>query len=81
MEEIQVETLEIDGKDYVLLESLEANGKKYFYFSNFENQNDIQILKEKIESDEKYFVSLDSETEYDEALILFNQKYKDINKN
>ncbi|MBQ8681831.1 MAG: hypothetical protein IJ509_02865 [Bacilli bacterium] len=78
MEEVQVETLEIDGKDYILIDSLEKDNNKYFYFSDSQNPSDIQILKEQVDGEEKFFVSLDTENELNEALMIFGQKYKDV---
>ena len=75
MEEIQVNTLEINGKNYFLVDSITENKNTYHFFAELTNPNSIQVLKEKTESDDTYYVSLDTESEFDYALALFYDKY------
>ena len=72
-----VETIKINDKEYFLVDSIIKGENKYHYFLNENYINDIYILKDKIENGEKYFVSLDTENEFNQALILFYQKHKD----
>ena len=80
MEEVSVNIIELDGKDYFLLDSLIEEKNTYHFFSNIKNQNDVQILKDKVEDGETFFVSLDTEYEFNHALSLFYDKFhgKDI---
>ena len=71
-----VQTLEIDGKEYILVDSISSEKKTYYYFSNESDVSDIQILTEKEENNEEYFISLDSEYEFNYALSLFFNKHK-----
>lgn len=77
----EVKTLEIDGKEYFLVDSI-FNGKKtYYYFSNETDASDIYILTDKTENNQEYFVSIDTEKEYNNALVLFLENHKeDIEK-
>ena len=74
MEEIN--TLEINGKKYGLIDSISDDKEVYNYFSNLEDANDIQILKDKVINGEENFVSLDTEDEFNYALTLFFNKHK-----
>lgn len=84
MEEIQVNTILIDGMEYCLIDTLEEKGKKYYYFVNETNSNDVQVLTDAVKDGEEVFVSIESDNEFDRALSLFYNKYKDsemFNKN
>lgn len=72
MSEITMNTLEIDGKDFILIETIE----KYNFFAEENNPENICILKELEEDNETYYVSLDSDDELDEAFILYYDKLK-----
>lgn len=69
----EVNTLEIDGKEYILLDTITNNNNTYHYFSNESDVNDIEILKDSQDD----FVSIDTESEWNEALTLFLNKHKD----
>ena len=84
MEEIQVNTILIDGIEYCLIDTLADNGKNYYYFVNEANSNDVQVLTDSVKDGEEFFVSIESDNEFDQALKLFYEKYKDsemFNKN
>lgn len=84
MEEIQVNTILIDGIEYCLVDTLENRGKNYYYFVNEKNSNDVQVLTDAVKDGKEFFVSIESDNEFDRALSLFYEKYKDsdvFNKN
>ena len=75
MEEVELKVLEIDNKKYFLLDSI-SNGKNtYCYFSNLIDNHDVLLMKNQLEDDDGYFISLDTEAEYDYALSLFYDKF------
>lgn len=73
--EVQVTVLEINGKNYMLLDSVEKDDNTYRFFSELTNPHNIQVLKDKQEDDDTYYVSLDTEYEFDYALSLLYDKY------
>lgn len=74
MEEKEIQVIEIDSKKYFLVDTLNGDENTYYYFSNVENNEDVIILKDDLDN----FVSLDDDKEFDRALCLFYDKYKDI---
>ncbi len=74
MENVTVDTIEIDGQEYFLLDTLKSEQNTYHFFANINNQSDIQVLKTKVENQEEYYVSLDTESEFDQAWALFYKK-------
>lgn len=74
MSEINMNVLEIDGKDFVLIETV----SKYNFFVEQDNPQNICVLKEVEENDEIMYVSLD-EDEFDEAFSLYYEKLKSTN--
>lgn len=73
---VQVTTIEIDGQEYFLVDYVEENGNTYDFFANINNIEDIQILKEKVTDGEKFYVSIDSNLEFDKAFNLYYNKLK-----
>lgn len=71
-QEVEMNVLNIDGKDYFLMDCL-VGKNAYYYFSNIKDANDIVVLKEQGDN----FVSLGSQMELDAAFSLFYEKYKD----
>ena len=74
MNEVNMNILELDGKDFLLVETVD----KYNFFVEVDNYDNICILKEVIENDESMFVNLE-EDEVDEALGLYYEKLKNAN--
>ena len=74
MNEVNMNVLEIDGKDFLLVETV----GKYNFFVELNNYDNICILKEVVENDESVFVNLE-EDEVDEALGLYYEKLKNAN--
>lgn len=70
----EIETLEIDGKEHVLVDKITKNDNTYYYFVEEENIGNIKILKEQGED----LISIEEEKEFNDSLILFLNKHKDL---
>ena len=73
MEDIETSVVEIDGKEFFLLNTLD----KYMFYVDKDNPEDFYIFKEVNVDGEEYIVSLDDEDEYDNALDMYYEKYGD----
>ena len=71
MEDIETSVVEIDGKEFFLLNTLD----KYMFYVDKDNPEDFYIFKEVNVDGEEYIVSLDDEDEYDNALDMYYEKY------
>ena len=74
MSEISMNVLEIDGKDFVLIETVD----KYNFFVEQDNIENICVLKEVIEDNESFFVEIEDD-EFDKAFSLYYEKLKSTN--
>lgn len=74
MSEVNMNVLEIDGKDFVLVETVD----KYNFFVEDGNTQNICVLKEVEENNEVMYVNLDEE-EFDYAFNLYYEKLKGTN--
>ena len=74
MSEVNMNVLEIDGKDFVLVETVD----KYNFFVEDGNTQNICVLKEVEENNEVMYVSLEEE-EFDYAFNLYYEKLKGTN--
>lgn len=74
MSEISMNVLEIDGKDFVLIETVD----KYNFFVEQDNVENICVLKEVIEDNESFFVEIEDD-EFDKAFSLYYEKLKSTN--
>ncbi len=70
-------TLEIDGKQYLIIDQIKDKDNEFVYFSNEEDPKDFCIRK-LASDDNDTLVGLDSDEEFDYALGLFLDKHKDI---
>ena len=75
-ENITVDVLEIDGKDFILIDKID----KYYFFSEENNPENVCILKEVVEDEEELLVSLDDDAEVDKDFDLIEEKYKNNKK-
>lgn len=73
MKEMEVVTLE-DDNNYIIIDTID----NYVYLASEEDKEYFGIRKIEKENDEEYFVGLDDDKEFDNALALFNNKYKDF---
>lgn len=75
-EDLKYVTLE-DEKDYVILDEIENNGTTYVYLTNIDDEKDFCIRKLDVSSTEiDLLVGLDSDVEFDKALLLFTKKHQ-----
>lgn len=77
MIDINVTSIDINGTDYILVDTIKGDKNIYSFFSNPNDKDDIYVLKDKNEDNEKFYVSLDSDDEIDYAFSLFFQKYNE----
>ena len=71
MDEVRAEVINIDNKEYFLLDKITTDNDVYCYFSNVNNEYDIQVLKDG--GDE--YLPLSNSIEFINAMELFNKKY------
>lgn len=76
MDTVQVTTIEMNGHEYFLVDSVNSEKDTYHFFCNINNNQEIQVMKDIIENDEKFYVSVDDELEYDKAFSLYYDKIK-----
>ncbi|MCI9280115.1 MAG: hypothetical protein HFJ02_04890 [Bacilli bacterium] len=65
-----------DNKEYFIIDTLMIDQVKYVFLS--ENLNPHTSLIRKFSINGKEIIALNNEQEYDKALRLFTEKYKDI---
>ena len=65
-----------DDEEYVAVEEIPNNEVTYLYLANLKDEKDICVRKEI--KDE--ILPLDSEEEFNKAMLLFSQKNKDLMK-
>lgn len=71
MEEVAVEVIEIDGKEFCLVDSI----NQYNFFVQMDNSDNIYVLKEVTENGEEFYKSLENDEEVDKALVMYYEKY------
>ena len=77
MDEVNVTKIDIDGKEYFLIDSISDDKNVYNFFCNPNDKDDIYVLKNKNEGEDSFYVSLDDDNEIDYAFSLFFQKYNE----
>lgn len=75
MEE-ELEIITIGSKDYAVIDEIE----NYVFLSNIDNELDVMVRKSIKEKDKEKLVALDTEEEFNKAMILFTKKNKDLLK-
>ena len=73
----EVYSLELNGKQYLIIDRIKDNDNEFVYFSNEEDPKDFCIRK-LAKDDNDLLIGLDSNEEFDYALKLFIVKHKDI---
>lgn len=71
MEEVAVEEIEIDGKEFCLVDRI----NQYNFFVQMDNSDNIYVLKEVTENGEEFYKSLENDEEVDKALVMYYEKY------
>lgn len=76
MEEIQVITIELDGKEYFLVDSVNDAKNNYHFFANTNNNEEIIVMKDAKADGEIFYITVDDDDEYDLAFNLYYNKLK-----
>ena len=71
---MKIETVELDNKDYYVVEKVNNNNNLYYILINTVDNKDMLVRKVIEENGEKYLVGLDSELEFDEVMLLYQKK-------
>ncbi len=74
---MNIEVLDVDGKEYYIVKKINNNGNLYYILVNTMDRNDLIIRKYLKEDNEEYIVGLDDEKEYYDVM----KKYNDGEKN
>lgn len=74
MEEIEFITLE-DGIEYVIMDEIDNSGTVYVYLTNADDEKDFCIRKLDKSGEKEMLVGLDSDSEFDKALLLYTKKH------
>ena len=72
--EILTDVIDVDGKDFFLVDTLD----NYVFYAEEDNPENFLILKEINDNGEDYIVSLDDDLEYDKAISLYYEKFRDV---
>ncbi len=78
MEEINVNVTDIDGKEYIELDTVEVKGSKYVYLVSTNDDKDFLINKIVLDNGKEYYESLESNEEFQIALLNFIKKNKSV---
>jgi len=62
---MNIEVVNIDDKNYYVVNELNIENKKYVFLVNEKNNKDIVIRKLKKEDDKEFLIGLDDEKEFD----------------
>ena len=73
---MNIEVLDIDGKEYYIVEKINNNGNLYYILVNTMDRNDLIIRKYLKENNEEYIVGLDDEKEYYDVMKKYNNGEK-----
>ena len=68
--------VEIDQKQYDIVDTIEYNDSKFIYLSNMADSLDICIRKQITENGKNFLVGLQDDDEFNLALKLFQDKNK-----
>lgn len=70
-------TIEIDDKEYFIIDEIVEGDKRLVYLSNTLDPKDFLIRKVSKEDDKEVLIGLDSKEEFDRALEVFLNRHKD----
>lgn len=77
---MNVETTIIDGKKYIEIDKIDMKNNTYVFLSNSLDDTDFLIRKLVSRDGKIFYEGLDSEEEFDNALIYFVKKHENILK-
>ena len=75
---IELNVIDIDGKQYFEIEYIKGKTNTYYYYGNEENPEDFKIFKGVIKDDQEFLEELNYD-EFNEAAKLFNEKHHNSN--
>jgi hypothetical protein len=64
-----------DGIEYLIFDTETINDIEYTLFVNINDDKDICFRKTIIENDEKFYIGLDDEKEFEKVLLSFTKKF------
>ena len=73
---MNIEVLDVDGKEYYIVDKINNNGNLYYILVNTMDKNDLIIRKYLKEDNEEYIVGLDDEKEYYDVMKKYNNGEK-----
>ena len=76
LKEYDVVTLE-DGLEYTILDEIDIDDNRYVYLSNEDDGQKFKIRKSQMVGNIEMYVGLDSDEEFDKALLYFTKKHGD----
>ncbi|MBQ4030327.1 MAG: hypothetical protein II625_01120 [Bacilli bacterium] len=74
LKEYEFVTLE-DGLEYAILDEIEIDGIKYLYLSNEDDGQKFKVRKSSMAGNIEMLVGLDSDEEFDKAMLYFTKKH------
>ena len=72
-EKMETKVLDVDNKNYMIIDEIELNNNKYCYLVNLDNPEDI-VIRKYVDNN---LVNLDSEEEFDTVISALYEKNKD----
>lgn len=67
-------SINIDNKNYLVIDKIKIGDIEYWYLSNESDSNDFLIQKLSMLNNEEVIVNLDSNEEFDMAIMEFSKK-------
>lgn len=64
-----------DGIEYMILDEIDSDVNTYVYLTNIDDEEDFCIRKVDNKRNSELLVGLDSNEEFDKALLLFTKKH------
>lgn len=74
--DMDVVTLE-DGNEYVILDEIDIDGVKYVYLTTDEDEPKFKVRKVQMAGNIEMYVGLDSDSEFDKAMLYFTKNHKE----
>ena len=75
---IELDCINLDDKEYAIIERIWVNNNEYVYLANPEDGKDVMFRKVTLEDDGTYYSTLDTEEEFDKVVEALSKK---LNKN
>ena len=72
--EILTDVIDVDGKNFFLVDTVDS----YIFYAEETNPENFLVLKEINDNGENYIVSLDDDHEFEKAVSLYYEKFRDV---